>query len=285
MRKRANIPVYGLDEQLAGIYVAPFGERKSSQATYERSQPHRHDFYYCVLLEKGSLAMEAEAQSLQLAEPSLYFSYPGQVHQINSASVEQGWYFAVEPAFLEERLRDILDQFLSEVILVPLSPALAARFSALLQQLYLVQRDATQVFRQSILHSLVTAFVYQLAAAYLAVEHSALSRHPTRSVDITKAFKQLLRQQYKLLRRPAAFAARLCISTTYLNDAVRAVTGFPVTYHIQQQLVREAQRLLLHSTLGVNEIAYELGFEDAKYFIRLFRKITGTSPGAFRKES
>ena len=33
----------------------------------------------------------------------------------------------------------------------------------------------------------------------------------------------------------------------------------------------------------IKEIAYSLGYEDDKYFIRLFGKTTGTSPASFRK--
>ncbi len=65
---------------------------------------------------------------------------------------------------------------------------------------------------------------------------------------------------------------------------VRSVTGFPVTYYIQQELMWEAQRLLHHSDLTVKEIADTLGFEDSQYFNRLFSKVIGISPGAFRKK-
>jgi AraC-like DNA-binding protein len=75
------------------------------------------------------------------------------------------------------------------------------------------------------------------------------------------------------------------ITVSYLNDTVRSVTGFPVTYYIQQEIMREAQRLLYYSDLTINEIAINLGFEDPKYFNRLFSKVTGVSPGAFRKKN
>ncbi len=284
MSKKDSIPIHRMDDRFSGVYLAPFGGSKPSSAAYESAEPHRHDFYYCVLLEKGRLEMEVDFRQVHLPEPSLYLSYPGQIHQINAASMEQGWYFAFEPSFIEQQLRDVLDQCLSEVILVPLSPEQATSFVLLLQHLQVVQNEPTQLFRQPVLQHLATAFVYQLAAAYLAVEQSGLSKHSARSINITKSFKQLLRQHDKRLSRPAEFADKLHITVSHLNDTVRMVTGFPVTYHIQQQVMQEAQRLLAHSELTVNEVAYALGFDDAKYFIRLFRKVMGISPGTFRKE-
>lgn len=52
---------------------------------------------------------------------------------------------------------------------------------------------------------------------------------------------------------------------------------------IHERIILEAQRLLLHSHLNVNQIAYRLGFEDPSYFVKYFRKYTATSPTAFRK--
>lgn len=284
MSKQESVPIHRMDDRFAGIHLAPFGGSKPSPAAYESSQPHRHDFYYCVLLEKGHLEMEVDFQPVHVPEPSLYLSYPGQIHHLRAARLEQGWTFAFAPSFIEQPLRDVLDQCLSEVMLVPLLPEQAARFSLLLQQLQAAQNEPAQLFRQPVLRHLATAFGYQLAAAYLAVEQSSLSRHSLRSIEITKSFKQLLRQQAKLLSRPADFAAKLHLTVSHLNDTVRLVTGFPVTYHIQQRVMQEAQRLLAHFDLTVNEVAYALGFDDAKYFIRLFRKVVGTSPGTFRKK-
>ncbi|MFC3362065.1 helix-turn-helix domain-containing protein [Pedobacter fastidiosus] len=131
---------------------------------------------------------------------------------------------------------------------------------------------------------MVTALIYQLAAIYLSMERFNLIRHFARSIEITKAFKQALRHNLKT-RRPSEFADKMNMTTSYLNDTVRAVTGFPVTYYIQQEMMRETQRLLYYSSLSVKEIGNTIGFEDEKYFNRLFRKVIGISPGAFRKRA
>ena len=139
------------------------------------------------------------------------------------------------------------------------------------------------MFHQPITHALVSAILFRFASAYLSIEKKQLVRYSTRSIEITKTFRQLLRQEHTSLQKPSGFASRMNLTTTYLNDTVRAVTGFPVTYHIQQESMREAQRLLYYSDLPVRQIAFSLGFEDEKYFNRLFRKIVGMPPGAFRK--
>ena len=59
----------------------------------------------------------------------------------------------------------------------------------------------------------------------------------------------------------------------------------PVSYWIQHELVLEAKRLLYYSDLTVKEVAFALGYDDHAYFSRLFSKVTGMSPGSFRKST
>nr|WP_262898746.1 helix-turn-helix domain-containing protein [Dawidia soli] len=75
----------------------------------------------------------------------------------------------------------------------------------------------------------------------------------------------------------------MSFSTSYLNDTIKSVTGFTTTYFIQQEMFREGQRLLCYTDLSVKEIAALLGYDDHKYFNRLFTKLANLSPGRFRK--
>lgn len=52
---------------------------------------------------------------------------------------------------------------------------------------------------------------------------------------------------------------------------------------IQERIILEAKRLLLHSELNVNQIGYRLGFDDPSYFVKYFKKYTHQSPSEFRK--
>jgi AraC family transcriptional activator of pobA len=84
--------------------------------------------------------------------------------------------------------------------------------------------------------------------------------------------------------RPAAFYAdKLGVSVTHLNRIARAGTGRSMNGLLTERLISEAQRNLVFSLLSIQQIAYELGFSDPAYFIRVFTRVTGTTPGAFRE--
>ncbi len=51
---------------------------------------------------------------------------------------------------------------------------------------------------------------------------------------------------------------------------------------VNDHLIREAQRDLVYSGMTIKQIAHALGFEDAAYFSRYFRKQTGATPTEFQ---
>ena len=78
------------------------------------------------------------------------------------------------------------------------------------------------------------------------------------------------------------FADQLSVSPAYLSDMLRSVTGQNTQQHIHQALIDKAKRLLLTTSLSINETAFQLGFEYPQYFTRLFKSKTGQTPAAFR---
>lgn len=81
------------------------------------------------------------------------------------------------------------------------------------------------------------------------------------------------------------FAEQLHYSANYLNELIRKSSGKSILEHIHYKVIELAKSQLLASDKSVSEIAFELGFEYAQYFSRLFKKKTGMSPVEYRKAS
>jgi AraC family transcriptional regulator, transcriptional activator of pobA len=78
------------------------------------------------------------------------------------------------------------------------------------------------------------------------------------------------------------YARALHITPTQLSRLARAATGRSASALIDARVAREARRNLVYTNLPVSSIAYALGFRDAAYFTRVFRRATGLAPSAFR---
>ena len=78
-------------------------------------------------------------------------------------------------------------------------------------------------------------------------------------------------------------AEQLNVSTHYLSDMLRSLTGQNAQQHIHNKLIEKAKEILSISNLSVAEIAYQLGFEHPQSFNKLFKSKTNLSPLEFRQ--
>jgi AraC family transcriptional regulator, transcriptional activator of pobA len=78
-------------------------------------------------------------------------------------------------------------------------------------------------------------------------------------------------------------AEKLNISSSYLSDMLRSLTGQNAQQHIHNKLIEKAKERLSTTSLSVSEVAYELGFEHPQSFSKLFKTKTNLSPLEFRR--
>jgi AraC family transcriptional activator of pobA len=79
------------------------------------------------------------------------------------------------------------------------------------------------------------------------------------------------------------FSKKLNLSSHYLSDMLRSLTGQSAQQHIHGKLIEKAKEYLATTNLSVAEIAYQLGFEYPQSFNKLFKKKTNISPLTFRQ--
>lgn len=128
--------------------------------------------------------------------------------------------------------------------------------------------------------------------------HEALKLQPSENFDqhknaasrLTKVFFELLERQFPIespaeplaLRTAHDYAGVLAVHVNYLNRSVKEVTGKTTTALIAERMLTEAKALLRHTDWNVAEVAYALGYDHQPYFNNFFRKMTGTTPKAYR---
>jgi AraC-like DNA-binding protein len=128
----------------------------------------------------------------------------------------------------------------------------------------------------SMIQSLLHTFIGMFAFIY-SKENNSQAASENRSLQLTREFKIMVRQNYKTMKSPSEYAEKLNISRGYLTEAVREVTGKPAQHWIHQEILIEAKRLLAFTHLTIKQIAYELGYDDHTYFSRLFSKLEDES--------
>lgn len=72
------------------------------------------------------------------------------------------------------------------------------------------------------------------------------------------------------------------ISPNHLSDKFKEVTGVNFVDYIGRHRIEKARELLQNLNLRISEIAFAVGFQSLSQFNRVFRKLAGKSPTAYR---
>jgi AraC family transcriptional activator of pobA len=243
---------------------------------------HRDDHYLFFVMEEGRAAIMVDFNEIPLQPFDLYYVLPGQVHQPISPREARGWFIAIDTGLIPPDYRDVFENQL--VVQQPFALT-EKQFAQCISLLKLINEkhgeDGNDLFRLPITYSLLQSFVGMAACGYST--KSDMASNLSRPAQLSHKFKKLLSANVVSMKSPSAYAAELNVSESYLNEVLKKITGFSVSYWIQQEVVLEAKRLLYYSQLNVKEITHKLGYDNPAYFSRIFRNATGATPLAFRK--
>ena len=73
-------------------------------------------------------------------------------------------------------------------------------------------------------------------------------------------------------------------STFYFCKMFKKITGINFTDYLSRVRIEKSKNLLLNPNLRVSEIAFEVGFQSLTHFNRVFKKILGQTPTAYRAQ-
>jgi len=95
---------------------------------------------------------------------------------------------------------------------------------------------------------------------------------------------QEIESNYAQIRTLAALGQELGVSQAYLSQLIRKHTGKTYSELVQDRRMEKARELLAYSDAAVMDIAVEVGYSDQFYFSKLFKRLWGLSPAAWRKK-
>lgn len=105
---------------------------------------------------------------------------------------------------------------------------------------------------------------------------------PAISSSVAKA-QQFILRHYQEPLNVEAVAEHISLSKSHLNRLFRKELGYGPHEYLLQTRLNISKELLTESSLSVEEIAFEAGFQSATHYIRAFKHATQMTPSYFRK--
>ena len=130
----------------------------------------------------------------------------------------------------------------------------------------------------------------RIAQVYLLKWHAEgqlpyepLVRERPHADAVVRACERWLREHFREPGAVAGVVAHASIPERTLKRRFKQATGVAIIDYVQNLRLENAKRLLESSDDPVDEIAVAIGYEDASFFRRLFRRRVGVSPGRYRR--
>jgi AraC family transcriptional activator of pobA len=242
-------------------------------------QAHRDDHFIFIIHLKGRFLWELDFKEVVLASPSVSYIAPGQVHRYMELRDAEAWLVFVEANLISSQGNEIFNTCLHSNQIAAISDD--DPIFPLIETIEASLGLENSPLKKSVISSLALAFTTMAASKLIPSAHTDKTIG-SQQLQLVTSFKELLSEKFREVKQVQAYAALLNLTPLYLTEVVKTVTGFAVSYWINQQVILEAKRLLYYTNLDVKQVAYELGYDDHTYFSRFFKKHTGLTAQGFR---
>ena len=259
--------------------------------------PVRFDGFILFFLKKGGrFRLDFNLNSFEIRERSLLLTAPGNIVRLS--------------AFDEERIADC------ELVFVLMSKDFVTNIHVDFDQPFqdavhffqnpcIVLSDeqldlATDYFtlackivrssldnKREIISSLLTSITYMAVniwRSHVQTENRRQDAPSQRVNQMYERFITLVSEYHNRERGMAFYADKMCITPKYLSKIVKQASGRSGPDWIDSFVILEAKNLLKYTSKPIKEIVWQLHFPNPSVFNKFFRKHTGLTPSAYRKE-
>jgi len=255
----------------------------------QTDDPHRHDFYTMLLVEKASGEHKIDFQTYPLNGQEVYFIAPGQVHQLIEKEASIGYSIVFSVDFILQN--HIPVDFIKDLNLFrecgASPPLLLSK-----EQFTRLKHRAEEIFR--LFHS-KEVFRFESIGALLKLmliacrqncELENFSKQENHKKSNTlRRFKSLVEDHHRQWHKSKEYAEAMHLNVDHLNRIVKELSGKTVKEHIQNRIIVAAKRLIYFSNLSLKEIAFDLGFDELSNFSAFFKKCTNQTPSQFKQQT
>ena len=145
--------------------------------------------------------------------------------------------------------------------------------------LYLIARQVGPAAAQAISRFLLLQWHRDGQAPYVPFAP------PTDHGDtVVRALQDWLTEHYSVVKPVEELVRRSGLPERTLKRRFTQATGLPPIQYVQHLRIEEAKRRLERTSTPIDQISFEVGYEDAASFRRLFRRITRVTPGEYRRK-
>ncbi len=253
------------------------------------SKPHRSQFYHIIWVQEGTIKHLVDFNQIHVKSNSLFFIPRDFVHVFDTKNNYEGQIILFTDDFFCFTKDDakflkstILFNDLLSITQIDLS-ATGQEFASLFKILQSEYSKAFDPFQHGVLKNLLHSFL--LMAERERRQQDFQEIKPSSDLNYLFAFKDVLEINFKTQKFVYFYAQLIGITPKRLSRATSEILSKSPKQMIDERVILEAKRLLVHTSMSIKEIADYIGFDEPTNFNKFFRNNTNKTPLQFRESN
>lgn len=249
------------------------------QIDHAPGAPQRPEFHSVYLGIRGRGRIFVDFQPVPIGARTMTFVARGRVQQFAPSRDVDAWLLVFSPEFLIAGAAP--DPLARPATLVPSWPVPALTLPAAEARGLLALADQLDAEHARPADAIQPWRLAALLRAVLLGGERLIDRGPPLPAALQRFFT-ILEADHARTRSVAHYARRAGISPRRLAELLHAHTGKPTKQVIDERVILEHKRLLVHTELSVKELAARTGFAEPTNLVKFFRHHTRVTPLEFR---
>ncbi|WP_431472186.1 AraC family transcriptional regulator [Nonlabens sp. SCSIO 43208] len=243
--------------------------------------------YKIIWCNKGEQEMMVDGYDLLLKQNQVLFCTPNNIVEVPKnnqgliAFVFNREFYCIQHNDEEVSCNGLLFYGSSTAPVISLSDKQSRSFEAMLL-LFQEEFETKDRIQGEMLRTLLKRVL--ITSTRLLKENGLSEELSIKQLDLFRQYNILVEQHFKENHQVSDYAAMLYKSPKTLSNLFKKNNLKSPLQIINERIVVEAKRLLRNSQHSAEEIAFELGYNEASHFSKFFKKHVGISPLQYRKD-
>jgi len=246
--------------------------------TFDNCSPHVHYFYEILWFHEGDGVHTVDFSEYKVTPNTIFFLSPGQVHHFDHSSNYKGISIKMCTDFLKN------DEAASSLFLkysvfhtfdttpcFHIDSETAQDLAKLVDEMEAESHNFDLFGNIDVLKALLRIFLVKIQR-YGTQESDVHLDNLKPSHMLFTRFRKLVENRYKQFHTVQEYADELNVAVRTLNKCVNECSRMSPLAFINERILLEAKRMVRYTNLMIKEIAFELGYDDPSYFVKLFKR-------------
>ncbi|MCG9728485.1 AraC family transcriptional regulator [Shewanella sp. Isolate13] len=247
------------------------------------SHAHRINYFCFIYITEGQGGHFVDFKYHPFKQGSFIFVNKHQVHAFDLKNRPKGKMINITEDFLNAILTNIRIPFFTPTHLVSSQQPLLSLSSALVDTCDSLLLEINKAQESEAESQLLVQLLFSSLLVALAAERKTDVQHLSETQALRfQQFLLLIESNAAHTRDASDYAEMLHISYKSLNQMCKQASGQTAKQLIDAHAILEIKRQLIIGSAKIQDIAYELGFDDVTYFVKFFKRHTQLTPSQFR---